>query len=262
MNRAALLIVLAVGIVTGLLSALFPELDIAVARLFYRADAGFALNAHGFLNVVRDGAMVIIAVIVGVPVGALVAKLVRPRVPLAVPGRAVVFLLSTIVLAPLLTANVLLKDNWARPRPRDIAAFGGSQQFVPWWDPRGTCKENCSFIAGEAAGAFWTLAPASLAPPQWRPLAYAAAVAFGAAIGTLRMAFGGHFFSDVVFAGVFTFLIIWMVHGALYRWWAAQLSDRAIERALEYVIESAYAPFRRLFSRRRASRQDAEEKVG
>ncbi len=83
--------------------------------------------------------------------------------------------------------------------------FGGDYRFTPWWDPRGDCPDNCSFIAGEPSGAFWTLAPAALAPPEWRPLAYGAALAFGVGIGVLRIAGGAHFFSDVVFAGVFMY---------------------------------------------------------
>ena len=57
------------------------------------------------------------------------------------------------------------------------------------------------------------LAPASLAPLPWRAPAIAGAVVFGAAVGLLRMAFGGHFLSDVVFAG----LIMWGLLMAL-RW--------------------------------------------
>jgi lipid A 4'-phosphatase len=44
-----------------------------------------------------------------------------------------------------------------------------------------------------------------LAPPQWRLFAYGAALALGTAVGFLRIASGGHFFSDVMFAGVFPF---------------------------------------------------------
>ena len=119
---------------------------------------------------------------------------------------------------PGIVANTIFKDHWARPRPIDVTYFDGNDLFRPWWDPRGTCPNNCSFIAGEPSGAFWTLAPAALAPPQWRPLAYGAAIAFGAFIGVLRMSSGGHFFTDVVFAGVFTFLVVWTMHGLIYRW--------------------------------------------
>ena len=86
-------------------------------------------------------------------------------------------------------------------------------------------------MGGESAGAFWTLAPAALAPPHWRGVAYAAALTFGAAVGLLRMMFGGHFFSDVVFSGVFVFLVVWIIHGILYRWRATRTSDKVIEHA-------------------------------
>jgi lipid A 4'-phosphatase len=240
MDRTGLLIALTIAVVTGAVFGFFPDLDIAISRLFYEPGTGFALQSHRLWSLVRDGTMVVVGVMVGIPIGAVVAKLIRPRMRLAFPGRAVVFLVATVLLAPLLTANVILKDNWGRPRPREVAAFGGPERFVPWWDPRGACRANCSFVAGEASGAFWTIAPAALAPPQWRALAYGAALTFGTMAGILRMAFGGHFFSDVVFAGVITFVIIWLVHGALYRWRGGLLSDEAIERTLERV-----APWRR-----------------
>ena len=86
--------------------------------------------------------------------------------------------------------------------------------------------------AGEPSGAFWTLAGAAVVPPHWRALAYATALAFGAAVGILRMAAGAHFFTDWVFAGVFSFLVIWCTHGWLYRWPRTRTSDEAVERAL------------------------------
>ena len=153
----------------------------------------------------------------------------RPHRPLLVPGRAVVFLISTLVLGPGLVVNVGLKDNWGRSRPIDVPQLGGSEHFTAWWDPRGGCAKNCSFVTGDGSGAFWTLAPAALAPPAWRPLAYGAALAFGATVGVFRMAFGAHFFSDVVFAGVFVFLIIWLMHGLLYRWPRTRTTDAQID---------------------------------
>ena len=72
-----------------------------------------------------------------------------------------------------------LKDHWSRSRPIDVPQFGGEERFTAWWDPRGGCPKNCSFVTGDGSGAFWTLAPAALAPPAWRPVAYAAALAFG-----------------------------------------------------------------------------------
>jgi membrane-associated PAP2 superfamily phosphatase len=77
------------------------------------------------------------------------------------------------------------------------------------------------------------MAPAALAPPQWRALAYGGSLALGAVIAALRVMQGGHFVSDAIFAGVFTFLIIWVAYGLIYRWPRTRLSDEAIERGIE-----------------------------
>ena len=99
---------------------------------------------------------------------ALAVKLVLPRRRMLIAPRAALFLIATLALAPGLVTNVILKDNWGRPRPIEVTEFDGPARFVPWWDPRGACDKNCSFVAGEGAGGFWTLAPAALAPPAWR----------------------------------------------------------------------------------------------
>jgi membrane-associated phospholipid phosphatase len=156
------------------------------------------------------------------------------------PGRAMVLMISTLALGPGLIVNVILKDNWGRPRPQFLTEFGGPAPLLPWWDPRGKCDKNCSFVAGEPSGAFWTMSAAAVAPPQWRAAAYAAAITFGSAVGVLRMSAGGHFFTDVVFSGVVVFLLIWLVHGLLYRWRPTRLSDADVERSIERLAMPGY----------------------
>ena len=143
-------------------------------------------------------------------------------------------------MGPGIVVNVIMKDYSGRPRPMYVTEFGGKDQFLPWWDMRGPCTKNCSFVAGEPSGAFWTMAPAAVAPPHWRAAAYGAALVFGAAVGVLRMSAGGHFFTDVVFGGVVIFLVIWLVHGLLYRWRATRLTDAGIERVLERIGTPGY----------------------
>jgi membrane-associated PAP2 superfamily phosphatase len=116
-----------------------------------------------------------------------------------------------------------------------VQQFGETNTFVPWWDPRGTCDKNCSFVAGEGSGAFWTLAAAAVTPPAVRPFAYAAAITFAVGASAFRIAFGAHFLSDTIFAGVFTFLLIWLVHGLIYRWRATRLTDEQVEGAIARV---------------------------
>ena len=68
---------------------------------------------------------------------------------------------------------------------------------------------------------------------------------FGAAAGGLRLSGGAHFFSDVAFSGVFTFLIIWAVHGFIYRWPATRLTDEQVERAIERIVRPVSDPHRK-----------------
>ena len=249
MNRTGLVITLAVAAATGLLFGLYPRLDIDVSagffdpvakRFFGDPATARAVNWPAFGRELAMWAVAALAVPAGVT---LLIKLIRPCTRMLIPARAVVLLLATLLLAPGLLTNVVLKEHWGRPRPIDVREFAGNETFVAWWDPRGGCLHNCSFVAGEGSGAFWTLAPAALAPPHVRPLAYLAALGFGAATGGLRIAFGGHFFSDVVFSGVFTFLIIWAVHGVLYRWPRAAISDDALETAIERTFQPIHVGF-------------------
>jgi lipid A 4'-phosphatase len=234
MNRIGLAVALAIGALVGIVFGVYPQLDLDLAALFYDPTThGFSTFGADWVVHARDAATALITLLVAPAVFAVVGKLIAPRRRMLIPGRAALFLIVTLALGPFVLANVILKDHWARMRPTDVTQFGGSERFTPWWDPRGPCQDNCSFIAGEPSGAFWTFAPAALAPPQWRPLAYAGVLVFGAATGALRMAGGAHFFSDIAFAGVFMFLVVWTFHGLIYRWRGMRLTDEAVERPLE-----------------------------
>jgi membrane-associated PAP2 superfamily phosphatase len=233
MNRTGLCIALALAAIIGIVFGLFPELDLWLAGLFFDGSRPNGFLPRAWVRYVRDTSMWVIALFAVVPALAVILKLLLPRTRMLVPGRAVIFLLATLAIGPGLIVNVVLKDSWSRSRPIDVGQFGGEERFVAWWDPRGNCPRNCSFVTGDGSGAFWTLAPAALTPPAWRPLAYGAALTFGAVIGVMRMSFGGHFFTDVAFAGIISFLLIWLVHGLLYRWPATRITDEAVEGALE-----------------------------
>jgi lipid A 4'-phosphatase len=233
MNRTGLFIALSLALVAGLLFGIFPELDLKLAALFYDAPTrSFPLKFNAYAAIARDGAMWIAWGLAIPAIAALVIKLLRPDRPLMMSGRAIIFLLMTLILSAGVLTNLAFKSYWGRPRPVLVTQFGGDLPFVPWWDPRGGCDHNCSFFSGEGATAFWTFAPAALTPPPWRPLAYAAATLFGVVTSGLRMAFGGHFFSDVATAGLVTFLLIWLAYGMIYRWQRTLLSDEAIDAAL------------------------------
>ena len=233
MNRTGLFIALGLAFVVGLLFGLYPELDLKLAALFYdTATRSFPLKLNAMAALARDGAMWIAWGLALPTIAALVVKLVRPDRPLPMSGRAIVFLLVTLVLSAGVLTNLTFKSYWGRPRPVVVTEFNGPLEFVPWWDPRGACGRNCSFFSGEGATAFWTYAPAALTPPAWRPLAYVAATAFGLVTSVLRMAFGGHFFTDVAAAGLVSFFVIWLAHAWIYRWPSTRMTDAQVDAGL------------------------------
>jgi lipid A 4'-phosphatase len=98
--------------------------------------------------------------------------------------------------------------------------------------PRGTCNRNCSFVSGEVSSAAWTIAPAILVPGPLRYVAIGGAFVFTIVIAVVRMAAGGHFFSDAVFAALFTALIVWLTYRLIYLPSRFSLSEAALDQAL------------------------------
>ena len=236
MNRTGLLIALGIAAVVGLVFGFYPELDLRVARYFFEFKSGgnnFGLRIYPPLMIARDAGLWVGTLIIAPVLAALLWKLILPRRKLLISGRAILFLTATLALGPGLFVNVVLKDHWGRSRPIDVKQFGGAEHFVPWWDPRGDCPNNCAFVSGDVSGAFWTIAPAMLTPPPLRVIAVGAALTLGTGMAIMRVMAGAHFVSDVIFAGVFTFLIIWLMHGLIYRWPRTRLTDEDTERAIE-----------------------------
>lgn len=250
MNRTGLYIALALSVVFGLLFGLYPELDLKISALFYDAAAKtFPLKDDAWASIPRDAAMWLAWSFVVPSLVALAVKLIRPVKPLLVSGRTMVFLVVTMLLCAVVLSNVVFKGYWGRPRPVLVTEFNGKLDFKPWWDPRGDCPKNCSFFSGEGATAFWTYAPAALTPPAWRPLAYVAATAFGILTGGLRMSFGGHFFTDVLFSGTVSFIVIWLAYAFIYRWPPTRLTDYGIDAWLTRFAWPGYRWRQKLLGR-------------
>ncbi len=209
-GRGGIALALGLALATALVFALFPGLDLAAAGLFYR-DGGFV----GVTPLGEGLRRVFSAVPWLVLAGAAALHLLRRargRGP-APTGRALLTLALSLALGPGLLVNVALKDHWHRPRPVQVREFGGPDAFRPVGPPGGDCGRNCSFVSGEGASSFWTLAPALMVPPPWRAAALGAAGVYAAATGLLRMSFGGHFLSDTLLAALFT----WLVFAAVWR---------------------------------------------
>jgi membrane-associated phospholipid phosphatase len=220
--------------------ALWPNLDLAVAALFFTDHDDFGSNRSKIMNMIdsnnlerdfsekpastfshpalapgdfigatpemrafRSFASVLPFVIYAGAILLYFASLagVVPK-HLILSHRGVIFLSLSLALGPGLLVNEVFKAHFHRPRPVHVQPFGGDAAFRPFYRADGACVKNCSFPSGETAASFWMMAPAALAPPPLRGVAVAAAILFGAATGLGRMAVGAHFLSDVLFSGL------------------------------------------------------------
>ena len=190
MNRTGLLIAIGVGIVAGLILGLFPNIDLALSRRFFDPAAkAFLVARDETALAVRDGLVYVITALAAPAFIALAVKLILPRRPMLIPGRAVVFLIATLALAPGLVTNVILKDNWGRPRPDSVQEFAGTGAFRPVVGSARRLRQELLVRGGR--GRRRLLDPRAAPRSRRRPgaqLAYAAALAFGAGVSGFRIA--------------------------------------------------------------------------
>lgn len=123
------------------------------------------------------------------------------------PDPRALYLGLCLVVGPGLVVNTLFKDNFGRPRPRDTVLFGGEHGFHPVGVP-GHDQSRKSFPSGHASMGFLLGVPALLVAPRRRlrfALWIGLGIAAGAFIGWVRIAQGGHWFSDVLWSGLFVY---------------------------------------------------------
>lgn len=114
-----------------------------------------------------------------------------------------IFLVLLLALGPGLLVNVIFKSHWGRPRPREVVEFNGSQQFLHPWQPAINSGKGRSFPSGHSSAAFYMTAPFFIYRRTNRVLArrwLAGGVAFGLLMSFARIAQGGHFLSDTLWA--------------------------------------------------------------
>jgi lipid A 4'-phosphatase len=185
----------------------FPGLDLKISEIFYIPGTGFTWDSGGLMEFIRSAMPVIV-------IGSFVFSLVLWVVGIwcerwlwGITTPRTVFLMITLLVGPGLLVEALLKPNWGRARPKDITMFGGDAAFTPPLWVANECGHNCSFVSGHAAVAFWVTAYAWFLPRKWRLTGIIAGTIFGLTMGFVRIAQGGHFLSDIIFAGV---IVLWV----------------------------------------------------
>lgn len=186
---------------------LLTDSDRSLAAMFYDPAAGWSGLQSTFCSVVYRlapwpaiclGFAALAALIVGLAVAKF--RIYRAQA---------VFILLLLLLGPGLVVNVWLKDNHGRARPREVVEFGGKHEFKQFWEGGDTGK-NSSFPSGHASIAFALFSPWFVLRDRRRTLArnlLGAGICWGILVGLVRVAQGGHFLSDVLWAGGLVYLI-------------------------------------------------------
>jgi lipid A 4'-phosphatase len=208
------LVVLAAAALGAIILFAATDLDISTIRPFYHpelADPWPVANHPVWSLFYRSAPWVTASLAVAGIALSVIGSLREQSKRLRLYG---LFLLLCVVVGPGLVINVVLKDHWGRPRPRQIVEFGGrldyTQPFIPTSTygksfPCGHCSVGYLYAAG-----WWVWR-------RRRPRLAAVSLASGLLAGTLlgigRMAAGAHFLSDAVWSA---FLAYFTAHALYY----------------------------------------------
>lgn len=226
------LVVLAAAALSAIFLFAATDLDITTMQPFYHPELTdpWPVASHPVWDLFYRSAPWVTASLAVAGVTLSVAGLMREQSKrLRLYG---LFILLCVAIGPGLIINVVLKDHWGRPRPRQIVEFGGrleyTQPFVPTVSygksfPCGHCSVGYLYAAG-----WWVWR-------RRRPRLAAASLASGLVLGTLlgigRMAAGAHFLSDAVWSA----LLAWGIAHALY-YYALRVPAREDGRVALYPL--------------------------
>ena len=195
-------------VILGLLTMIFwfTNLDIAFEEHFYSQEKGWFLkkaNPWDFLYHYGNIPAFILGSASVFVIGAtfLSKKILQYR-------KIALFLVLVVLIGPGLVTNSFFKKNWGRPRPKQIINFGGTETFLPVW-VKGVSGGGKSFPSGHASIGYFMFSPFFFlrrTNKKWAIVFLLLGITYGTLMGAGRMIQGGHFASDVLWAGGFTYL--------------------------------------------------------
>nr|WP_321481687.1 phosphatase PAP2 family protein [uncultured Cohaesibacter sp.] len=235
-----------------LLSALFlilPELDLWTSQLFFSDTGGFWLKAYYMPVRLRKLGLFLPRAAILLLLGFALARLFWSSLKKLFPLPTVLFLGASALLGPGLLVNGLLKTNWGRARPIQTDLFGGAWPFSEVWVITDHCQSNCSFVSGEASMGFWLLGLVLLLPIGWRKASGWLLATLCCLISLNRIAFGGHFLSDILLSWALTGWVMLILYRLMEQaGWFGQRSQQIEEKwdAAGHLLRARFAALWRI----------------
>ena len=183
-----------------------PSLDLYVSALFYKGAAQFELQSFDLASILfRDILLPLILIyILILPIVGRFFKIDKIFFNYKFSIKEIVLLWISQIISVLIFVNLILKNFWGRARPNDVVELGGKESFSPWFEITNACETNCSFVSGDASVGFSIIILYLITKKII--FLYGSFVA-GLVLGLIRIMAGGHFLSDIFFAGFFVVIL-------------------------------------------------------
>ena len=183
-----------------------PTLDLFVSSLFYYGNSQFFIQSFDLLSIIfRDIFLPFLLIYILVfPIFGLFFKIDFIFFNYKFSIKEITLIWFSQILTILVFINLGLKNLWGRARPGDVLEFGGESIFTSWYQLSNACKTNCSFVSGDASVGFSIVILYLITK---NVLFLYLSLVSGILLGFIRIMAGGHFLSDVLFAGLFTIIL-------------------------------------------------------
>ena len=183
----------------------FPKFDIYFSELFFLNGEFLDQHFH-VIKLLRNFLKDILIIIPLLSLTLLVVIIINKSQKVLINNnkslRRFKLFLCGLIFGPIvgcgIIANLYFKDTWGRARPVHIEEFGGSKLFTAAMIKSDQCEKNCSWIGGETSAAFSLLTGTLILKRAYIILAIN--FLLGALVTFCRLAMGGHFLSDNLFA--------------------------------------------------------------
>jgi len=209
------------------------DLDIRAAGLFFHPDNPQNLwpeEQHGLWLFLYKAIPILVNILLLGCLGGLAFYGNRPNARRV--RRMVLFVLFSVILGPGLVVNGIFKDHYGRPRPRQVEQFQGHLVYQP---PGMPGAEGKSFPCGHCSVGYLAWVFYFLTRRKKPLLAFGIllfAIFLGVLVGVGRMAAGGHFLSDVLWSGIFSYAVC----ALLYRPLVGKWEDRPDAEVPEFFL--------------------------
>ena len=192
-----------------------PSLDVYVSGLFYYGDKQFLIQSYYPVSIFFRKILLpfILIYIFVLPLVLRFFPLKKIYFDYKFSISEIVYIWVSGAATMLLVVNVLLKNMWGRARPNDVSYFNGFQDFNPWYKISDACSSNCSFVSGDSSVGFLLIVFYFITKKN---VYLYLGLILGSLLGFIRIAAGGHFFSDVIFSQIVVTVTI-LVSFVLYK---------------------------------------------